>query len=208
MPLWALQWASVAQNAALLALASIAGVALAPKVHLAAPVLSALAIGKPVFEPLRSQLLPGLIGGVVGAALLWLFSACAPDALAQLQAKQPMPAVVRILYGGISEEILLRWGLMTLLAWLPWRVGKGGVGAPSATIMWVAVAASAVVFGVGHLPAASAVLGQVSIPLAAYIVLANAAFGLVAGWLFWRFGLESAMLAHSSAHAVVLIGSL
>lgn len=37
-----------------------------------------------------------------------------------------------------------------------------------------------------------------------YVVLGNAAFGLVAGWLYWRYGLEAAVLAHAGAHVGVV----
>jgi len=49
-----------------------------------------------------------------------------------------------------------------------------------------------------------ALIGSITPALAAYVVIANAAFVLVAGWLYWRDGPESALLAHVSAHAVLL----
>jgi hypothetical protein len=207
VPLWAAQLASVAQGAVLLAVAVLAGVALAPRVGLTAPVLSAFAAAQSLSLALRPQLVPGMLGGLAGAAMLRLFAHYAPPELAQLQADAPMPAAVRLLYGGITEELLIRWGLMTLLVWLYWRTVQGGVGAPSSTAMWMGIGISALVFGAGHLPAAAAFLGQVPLQLAVHIILANAAFGVVAGWLYWRYGLESAMLAHTSAHATLLLAS-
>ncbi len=38
----------------------------------------------------------------------------------------------------------------------------------------------------------------------AYVIIANALFGIVAGFLYWRRGLESAMIAHMLAHGVML----
>ena len=35
------------------------------------------------------------------------------------------------------------------------------------------------------------------------IVSLNAIVGIVSGWLFWRFGIEHAMLAHFSADLVL-----
>jgi Type II CAAX prenyl endopeptidase Rce1-like len=205
MPLWMVQLASAAQSAVLLALAAAVGAALASKVNLAAPALSALLEGKPVLEAFRPQLLPGAIGGVVGAVTIWLFASFAPDALAQVQAKYAMPAIARLLYGGVTEEVLIRWGLMTLLVWLFWRVGQGGVGHPSTLVIYASIGLSALVFGLGHLPAVSAMVGQLTPSLAVYVVAGNTVFGLVAGWLYWRYGLESAILAHTLAHAIVLL---
>jgi len=198
--LWVAQLASIAQSAVLLAVAAWAGATLAPSLGLTAPVLAALAEAGRVSEALRPQWVPGCLGGLLGAALLCLFARYAPEPLARLQTRVRMPMAARLLYGGVTEELLMRWGLMTLFAWLLWRIWQGGIGAPSPVLMWSAIGLSAIVFGLGHLPAASALLGRVTAPLAVYIVLANAAFGLVAGWLYWRFGLESAMLAHLLAH--------
>ena len=38
--------------------------------------------------------------------------------------------------------------------------------------------------------------------IVAFVIGWNAAFGLLFGYLFWRYGLESAMLAHALSHVV------
>jgi hypothetical protein len=204
VPLWVARVASVAQSAVLLALAALAGAVLAPKVHLSAPVLSALVEHEHASDAVFSQLLPSVVGGAIGAAILWIAAAAAPPALAEVQAKFSMPAAARLLYGGVTEELLIRWGLMTVLVWLLWRFAQGGAGIPSAGIVYGAIGISALLFGAGHLPAVAAMIGQMSVGIALYVVVANAVFGLVAGWLYWRFGLESAISAHVLAHAIVL----
>lgn len=65
--------------------------------------------------------------------------------------------------------------------------------------MWGALALTAVLFGVLHLRAVAG-LAPLSAPLVARTVLLNALGGLVYGWLFWRRGLEAAMLAHAATH--------
>jgi hypothetical protein len=202
IPLWAVQLAAGAQSALLLAIAAAVGALLASRVGLAAPALSAIAESRPVFEALRPQVGPGLLGGVLGGMLLWLSFHYSPEALAQLQTELPMPLAARVLYGGLTEELLLRWGFMTLVAWLLWRTWQGGVGVPSSSVMWAAIGLSALFFGLGHLPAVSGALGYLSVRLVVYVVLANAAFGVMFGFLYSRFGLESAMLAHAMSHAV------
>ena len=67
-----------------------------------------------------------------------------------------------------------------------------------------AIIISAVVFGMGHLPLASALNGGLTVPLVAYVITANSLFGIIAGLLYWRRGLEAAMLAHMFAHVVLL----
>lgn len=111
-----------------------------------------------------------------------------------------LPAlVVGVLYGGITEEILLRWGLMSFLAWAGWRLFARNSARPGPAIMWIAIVLAALLFGVGHLPAAAAV-ASLDAALVLRTVLLNALAGIVFGWLFWKRHLEAAMLAHASTH--------
>jgi membrane protease YdiL (CAAX protease family) len=48
-------------------------------------------------------------------------------------------------------------------------------------------------------------MGHITVPAGVYIVVANAAFGLVAGWTYWRKGLEAAIGAHSLAHVLAAL---
>ncbi|WP_225852851.1 hypothetical protein, partial [Haemophilus parainfluenzae] len=69
---------------------------------------------------------PGLAGGILAGLLLtlWQWGALAllpPEFVTQAQRLDIAP-ISRFLYGGITEEILLRWGLMTLLVWGLWRL--------------------------------------------------------------------------------------
>lgn len=107
--------------------------------------------------------------------------------------------LVGILYGGILEEILLRWGLMALIAWAGWRLfGRDNAG-PGPAVMWSAIVLAALLFGAGHLPTAAA-MAPLDATLVLRTVLLNALGGLVFGWLFWRRHLEAAMLGHASTH--------
>ena len=70
----------------------------------------------------------------------------------------------------------------------------------------VAITLAALLFGAGHLPTAFAI-GMAHAPFAiARIVLLNALVGLVTGTLFWKYGLEHAMLAHFCADLVLHVG--
>jgi hypothetical protein len=197
-----LQAASLLQGLLLLLAAVAAGARLAPAAGLASPALAARLAGQPVLPVLRAQWSPALWGGLAGALLIAGFAILAPR-LAGLAADRPAtPLLVRLLYGGITEEILMRWGLMTVIAAAARRLmarHRDGL-APGAAA--TAIGLSALVFGLSHLPAAAATLGALTATTAAVIVAANAAFGLVAGYLFWKHGLEAAIGAHLLAHLV------
>lgn len=196
-----LQAASLLQGLLLLLAAVVAGARLAPP-GLASPALAAGLAGQPVLPVLRAQWRPALWGGLAGALLVAGFAILGPR-LAGLPADRPAtPLLVRLLYGGITEEILMRWGLMTVIASAAQRLlarHRNGL-APGAAA--TAIALSALVFGLSHLPAAAATLGPLAATTTAVVVAGNTAFGLVAGYLFWKHGLEAAIGAHLLAHLV------
>jgi membrane protease YdiL (CAAX protease family) len=43
-------------------------------------------------------------------------------------------------------------------------------------------------------------LGELTPALVTRVIVLNTVAGLVFGWLFWRRGLEAAMVAHATAH--------
>ena len=200
LPLWAIVLLSGLQTAVLLAMAVAVGVWLAPRAGLQAPVVSAWLSGHPVGPALRTQWVPGALGGLAGAAWLWALAQIAPAALKPADPASTMPLVVKLLYGGITEELLVRWGVMTLLMWLGWRIAQRGQGRPRGAVVAAAVVLSALLFALGHLPAAQAMAGVLTAPLVAFVLVGNTAFGLMAGWLFARRGLEAAVIAHLLAH--------
>lgn len=202
VPLQTLQFATAVQSIVLVVLASGIGTLLSAKLGFRAPVLSALAGRGGFLSAIAPQLLPGVIGGVLGAAVIIGFYEFSPAALEALQERQSIPLAARVLYGGITEEVLIRWGLMTTLVWLAWRVLQRGQGAPSGAAVWFGIGFSALLFGVAHVPSVVAAVGGVPLTIVAYITVGNALFGLVAGHLFWRYGLEAAITAHVLAHII------
>lgn len=201
-PLWVIFLAGLAQSAVLLGLAVWAGVALAPAVGLGAPVFLAAVTGRPVAAAMKPQILPGLMAGVLGGALLFAIARHTPAAVAKAQEQFPIPLVARALYGGITEEVLLRWGVMTAVAWLAWRFLQHRRGAVEGRYVWLAIVLSALLFAAGHLPAAAALVGALDANIVGFVLGANTVFGLLFGYLYWRRGLESAMIAHALTHVV------
>ena len=201
-PVWLITAASASQSALFVALAVWGGVALAPAVGLRAPGFEAAALRRPIMSALKPQILPGLIAGVPGGVLLFASLRLSPAPIAALQGQFTPPLYARVLYGGITEEVLLRWGLMTVFTWLAWRFVQRKSGAVKVGLVWLAIAASALLFGAGHLPLAHFLIGSLNGPVVLFVVGLNAAFGFLFGWLYWRCGLESAMIAHAVAHLV------
>ncbi|PSN19084.1 CPBP family intramembrane metalloprotease [filamentous cyanobacterium CCP5] len=196
------------QPTILLSVAVLLGVQLAHRVGLAAPVAAAWVQGRSPRKAIAPQLLPGIIGGLLSGIALQVIVALSQGWLpAAYRSAEPTPAIVRFLYGGITEELLMRWGLMTLLLWLGWRFGQGRRGQPAVGWVVVAIALSAGLFAVAHLPYLVALGLPLTPLLVSYILLQNSLFAVVAGYLYWRYGLEAAIVAHLVVHAVLLIGT-
>lgn len=103
-------------------------------------------------------------------------------------------------YGGTVEEVICRLLPMGLLVWL---LAKTRHGQSRPWMFVVAIVAAALLFGAGHLPAASAAHMLEGAGSALRIVGLNAVVGVFFGTVFWRWGLEHAMLAHFSADLVL-----
>lgn len=201
-PIWAVSALALIQGAILLAAAAWAGTATARPVGLRAPVFEAALTGGPLLPHVKRALAPTLGVGLLTGVFLFLANNYGPEAWVQAQAGYYPSLAVRVLFGGITEEVLLRWGLMSSVLWVLWRLFQQGHGTPRSYLTWIAITLSALTFGVAHLPAVSMELGGITGLIAAFIVGANTTAGIAFGWLYWRYGLETAMVAHVVAHIV------
>jgi membrane protease YdiL (CAAX protease family) len=198
----------------LLVIATVVGCLLAHRVGLVSLISEWAAFGKPLLSRLKPQLLLALVSGLVfSIVVLVLDAAFLPVLGEEFQAievgeVQLIPQLVMgMLYGGITEEILLRWGFMSLLVWLGWLVFNRSRPRPSRGVVWTAIVLSAILFGIGHLPALAALVPLTPM-LIIRTVLLNAIGGFWFGWLFWRYNLEVAMVSHAAAHIGFFIARL
>lgn len=175
------------------------GAALAHRVGLKsilAGTAPASGIARPLFHAVA-------IGFVLGGAIVLADGVLAPalgDTWQQLRQQTPAPSgsslAIGVLYGGIAEEIMMRWGLMSLFVWL---LIKGIPNGGRIFVYWSAITLAALAFGAAHLPALAAEL----VPTPAIILrtlLLNGIAGMLYGWLFWRYHLEASMAAHAATH--------
>ena len=114
---------------------------------------------------------------------------------------------VRFLYGGITEELMLRFGLMSVLVFVGWRITGRRADGPQPAVVWAAIVIAAVLFGLGHLPALAQSVTLTPV-LVARTVLLNDRTPATVGWLYWRRSLEAAMVAHASFHVPLVALSL
>lgn len=207
-PLWALVLLQSAQSVVLMGVASGAGLLIATHLGLGAPLLSGLLAGNDVSAQALDMLTPALMLGIGSALVMLLLEITVfwPRLPRSMRESFPIPSLWKRLlasvYGGVDEEILLRLFLLSLLAWLISFAWHTPDGRPALGALWLANIIAAVIFGLGHLPATAALV-KLSPLLVVRAILLNGVVGIAAGYLFWRYGLEAAIVAHLSADLVL-----
>jgi hypothetical protein len=208
--------ASLVQPTLALFLSAAVGALLAHRFGL----VSAIAHGSG-WDKFRSSLLlyfgTGILtGGALIAADRLVFNALIPEFFANARKLSHAPAdtlLIGVFFGGVTEEIVMRWGLMSLLVFmLNWlrrwlAFGRIVVERPSPLIYWSSICLAALVFAAAHLPSAAAI-GPPTQAVIARVLLLNAVAGVLFGWLFWRYTLESAMVAHAALHVVFFAAAI
>ena len=101
---------------------------------------------------------------------------------------------------GVQEETFYRFFLMTLIVWIGRFLKSEKDGRPVESIFRAAIIMSAVIFGWAHIDDKISGLQVDSAHI--IIMTVNIFYGLVFGWLYWKQGLESAILAHFLIDAV------
>jgi Type II CAAX prenyl endopeptidase Rce1-like len=174
------------------------------KANLAVPQLQSFLTKEPPFISFLAQAKIGILGGVLaGILILAVNKIITPYVSAEYIAmgeKMNPPALTRFLYGGLVEEILIRFGLMSGLVLLFSKITKN----LSDTVYWAAIAIAAILFGMGHLPLLFQLNPNPSMGLVGFIIVANSLAGFIFGYLYWKKGLEAAFVAHIFAHVTML----
>ena len=204
----------IAQGAVMFGVLTALGLFFANRIGLGLPILEARLNGESVADRVRAILPLSIIIGVIASLLIIgldvyvfqtaLLKELGDKANALTQTAQPAAwqGFLASFYGGIVEEILLRLFMMSLLAWFGSFISKTNEGKPTSVVFWLANILAAVLFGLGHLPATAMLMPLTPLVIIRAIVL-NGLAGVGFGWLYWKRGLESAMIAHFSADIVL-----
>jgi hypothetical protein len=192
---------SIVQSGLLLGIATGIGLWLAPKVNLHWWIIRHWLTGQPIPFSISNALILAVVSGILVALVIvrldrW-FRAKMPPVQEDSQIPGPIHGFFASFYGGIAEEVLLRLFLLTLFLFLFQWVGWQGLSS-----FWVANILTAILFGVGHLPAAKNLFGLNFIVVLRTIIL-NAIAGIAFGYLYWQYSLEIAMVSHFSADIVI-----
>ena len=184
----------------------IVGTLLYDKVNLKLPILEGLIDRNKKIE--TKGILPyGVVGGVIVGVLLTLliiaFHPILPNepSFLNLDIKAYLPGT--LLDEAITWEIISRFGYLTLLVWLISKIS----GKLTPTVYWTAILISGIIFGLGALLPNYFMHGMPTIAKLFYTMIQSIVYATVFGWLYWKKGLETAMIAHIIAYIIFIIGS-
>ena len=152
-------------------------------------------------KPLILTAIVAILGGMLLILSDLLFFGNYSDAIRESYAVKPTVTYIlaAVVYGGVIEEVMLRLFFMSLLAFLLQKLFRKGSGTTSVLIAANLIAA--LLFAAAHLPATALLMGLT--PMIVFrCFLLNGGLGLLFGWLYRKFGLRYAMLAHAGCHAV------
>ncbi|MCF7948489.1 MAG: CPBP family intramembrane metalloprotease [Spirochaetia bacterium] len=151
-------------------------------------------------------ILLGIAAGVLVLLLeLLIFLPNLPEALSAVGRAEhiaPWKGLLAGFYGGINEELQMRFFMLSGLLWIVTRFWHGPEGGATTAAFWIINILIGIVFGLGHLPALKAVTDITPFLTIRSIVL-NLGPGVVFGWIFWKWGLTAAMVSHFSADMVL-----
>jgi len=177
-----------------------AGLVLARRLGLGAPLLEAWAERRPV-DVRRTLAPPALWGALVGGALLGffeLFSESLDKLFPQAVTSPPWWAgALGAISAGIGEEAMLRLFLLSALA-VPLTLLL-----PRTSALWTANVLAALAFGALHFFNVVA-LGMPFTPLLVTLVLVlNGGVGVLWGWIYTTRGIEAAIVSHIACDLIL-----
>ena len=154
-------------------------------------------------QPLVAAIVVALVGGLAMILLdIFWFGQYSQVVMDSYATKPSIVFLVgSVIYGGVVEEVMLRLFMMSLLAFLLHKIfWKKQTQTPVAALV-VANVLSALLFAAGHLPATAILLGSSPMILLRCFLL-NGGIGLLFGFLYRKYGLRYAMIAHAGCHVV------
>ena len=185
------------QGLVIFSIATFFGLVLARKAGFQLPILE----GDEKIKRLKAVLMPSILWGLLGGALITVCAIPFGDtSLGMFAGELDVPVWARFLaifYGGIAEEVLLRLFVMSLLVWVFMKIKM-----PRNVGIWAAIIIATVLFGLGHLPLTGEIT-TITAGIVARALLLNGIVGIICSLLYWKKGLESAMIAHFSADIIV-----
>ncbi len=159
-------------------------------------------------DKLNKAVLIAVICGIMFSLDYWIFGKFIPQVAASYESgllyKNVDNWIASVLYGGIVEELMLRLFMMSLVAFMIWKLffKKYAKEEIPVKVFIIANVICALLFAAGHLPATISMFGELSFVILLRCFLLNGALGFVFGELYRRYGIQYAFIGHMGAHIV------
>ena len=182
----------------------LVGLRLQRRTGLSTPLLNGIVYPETRVHISKKWLITSIVVALIGSVMiilldLFVFSPLIGEPMHQLSSPNWWQGLLASLYGGITEEIMLRLFGMTFIVWLLARITRKEKENIPTSFYFIAIFVTAIIFGLGHLPATMQVFGELSTIIVIRALVLNGLLGLWFGYLYWKKGLEYAMIAHMSA---------
>ncbi|MDW7733724.1 MAG: CPBP family glutamic-type intramembrane protease [Methanolobus sp.] len=203
-----------ARGTGFLIISILTGIFLGKRVGLRTPVLESLFRGRGLpagfYSSLKLSMLLGIVAGTsIFAFDRFVFSAFGEPFTVLLSSPPLWQRFLYSFYAGIVEEIVLRFFLVTLLVWISWKIKRTPENLPTDAGVWLSILVVSTIYSVGHISRLSSSVDSNPMPILG-IVLLSLVTGCIFGWLYWKKGLESSIIANLAATLTLLVvlGSL
>lgn len=184
------------------------GLWLGSSVRLGTPHLRAMSLKvSGSFRRFQSSIFPSIVLGILCGIFICiiniLFSSFLPPELEEIKLPGFFPALLASFSAAVIEEIWFRLGIMNCLLFLGSKLMRQSK--PHKTLVWSANFIAALGFAAMHLPLAVTLVERLTPFFLVDILGLNSVAGLVFGYLYWRYGLLAAMIAHFSTGLVIRV---
>jgi len=204
-PISLIFFAQFIQSLILFSITIFFGLFFTKKINFPLPLLEAISEKRDYKKNLKNILGKSILIGAIAAIIIYVLDILFSSLGATISTHQNYAPIwqklLAALYGGTTEEILMRLFLMSFFIWLSLKISKQNK--PTKTGIIISIFLAAIIFGLGHLPV-TASLTTLSPLIIIRAVILNGVGGIIFGWLFWKKGLESAMMAHFTADIFLL----
>ena len=162
---------------------------------------------KPFLLEQKKLVITGVTAILCGIAFgfdYWIFGSHIPEAAEACRNVTFSNVIASVLYGGVIEEVMLRLFVMSLIAFVLWKICYRALPKEKIPVRIFAVAnvIAASLFAAGHLPATFLTFQTVDAIVITRCFLYNGGLGLVFGWLYRKYGIQYAMIGHMGTHII------
>lgn len=154
-------------------------------------------------KPLIASVVVAVGGGLAMILPDMLFFGQYSEVLINSYAAKPsvLYILASVTYGAVIEEVMLRLFAMSLVAFILHKLFGKNKEHPDTSILVASNVIAAILFAAGHLPATFHLMGSSPIIIFRCFLL-NGGIGALFGYLYRKYGLRYAMIAHGGCHVV------